>query len=115
LGCKLAQEVYGGAFDPGTPRSIVLKPSRAEKSLESVTPTRVVVRNETAQPIHVRWIDYQGKRSESGTSAAPHAELAVFTWRTHAFAVTNDAGDTLATFVAPDEDALFVVGQRSSK
>src|SRR5581483_8603658 len=68
-GCRFAEEVYGGKLDPGSPRTIALAPGPASdearlKSLESVAPVRVVVRNATKQRVQVTWLDFAGKRSK---------------------------------------------------
>jgi hypothetical protein len=114
-GCRFAEQVYGGKLDPGTPKVLTISagPAAAEstlKSLESVSPVRVVVRNATRGRIHWSWLDFAGERRTSVTvTVEPGADLAEHTWATHAFVVTDDDGAAIATFVAPDEHALVVV------
>jgi hypothetical protein len=104
-----ADALYNDRFDPGTPRTVTLKLAGEDglRSREALVPIRVVVRNETDAPLDVQWIDYDGKRAKNVNVAPAHGETAVFTWRSHPFAV-----GALGAFVAPDNDALVVVSSK---
>jgi hypothetical protein len=113
----LVRDLYGDAIDPGdAPREESLRPGPAEdeprlRSAGTKTPVRVRVRNGTARDLRVQWIDFEGKRDRPDPERTPRAHangdiVELSTFVRHAFVVIDMDGRAVATFVAPESDAL---------
>jgi hypothetical protein len=112
--CKLAEAVYSDAFDPGTRviEKATLRPGRDESALKSGSSrasAQLWVENHGAEKIRVVWIDFAGKRDsrapfEKMPAADPAGVITMSSFATHAFAITNDAGAALCTFVVGERD-----------
>lgn len=112
--CKLASDVYSGAFDPGTPNTvtIALRPGRDETTLRSErtsVPMELTVENHGRTRVQLVWIDFDGardRRPNASTWIEPGATGHQSSWRGHAFALLDDAGHALCTLVTPGDDAI---------
>jgi hypothetical protein len=111
--CKLASDVYSGAFDPGAPRtvSIALRPGRDESTIRSEhshAPMELTIENRSQTRVKLVWIDFDGARDARpniSTWIAPGATGHQTSWRGHGFVLLDDTGRALCTLVTPADDA----------
>jgi hypothetical protein len=112
----LVDDLYSGRTDPGRRRTVTLRlqPGRNEAQLHSEAsrlPSTLTIRNGTTQRIHLVWIDFEGRRDPRASSATegwadPGGRVDRFTFATHPFVITDEAGHAMCTVIAEADDGI---------
>jgi hypothetical protein len=110
--CALLRDLYNDVIDPGTPTfvDLPLLPGDAKlKSAHTSLPTRIFIRNRTALPLRISWIDFDGARDKrpqfvGKPPLAPGAERMVLTYSGHAWIAVDTDGRARCGFVSAEGD-----------